>query len=76
MFVIGCVDSVNQRKIQKICTPNEMQSTRSFEQEFIPEDLHQKLKCTKLKSDCAHKQKGKRFSPGLTIFSATVSNIS
>ncbi len=26
---------------KKICTPNEMQSSRSFEQEFIPEDLHE-----------------------------------
>ncbi len=26
---------------QKICTPNEMQSSRSFEQNSIPEDLHE-----------------------------------
>ncbi len=32
---------------QKIRTPNEMQSSRSFEQEFIPEDLHKPLShCT------------------------------
>ncbi len=49
-IMIICVDNVVQfnvlmEKYQKtrlkIHTPNEMQSSRSFEPEFIPEDLHE-----------------------------------